>query len=179
MHASSTAFRILKVDAFSRSACADRERPGEAVRVADAPISIEIPPEQICRWATRTTTCDRPDRALHVADERALENGPIDTAALRPMSSASLPNDALIDKVFACPSLNNVLSGGTRVCTGSTKDILTGRLEGSGVSPAGDAKPRWTASSFQIAKIGRLSVRNLEAGNVPLLANKYRFRHAA
>jgi hypothetical protein len=45
---------------------------------------------------------------FHVADELALENGRIDTAALRPVGRLAAEY-ALIENVFACPVADKVL----------------------------------------------------------------------
>jgi flavin reductase (DIM6/NTAB) family NADH-FMN oxidoreductase RutF len=142
MHASSTAFDP-EVDEFEevglRKIASDLVKPW---RVADAPISMECHLEQILPMG------DVNDHLVigrivrfHVADELALENGRIDTAALRPVGRLAAEY-ALIENVFACPVADEVLERrDARMHRVDERDAHWSPLKESAWSSAGDAKP--------------------------------------
>ena len=142
MHASSTAFDP-EVDEFEavglRKIASDLVKPP---RVADAPISME------CRLQQILPMGDVNDHLVigqvvrfHVADELALENGRIDTAALRPIGRLAAEY-ALIENVFACPIADEVLAQrNTRMHRIDERDPHWSPLKEAAWSSAGDATP--------------------------------------
>jgi flavin reductase (DIM6/NTAB) family NADH-FMN oxidoreductase RutF len=155
MHASSTAF-APEVDEFEavglRKIASDLVKPW---RVADAPISMECRLEQILPMG------DVNDHLVigrivrfHVADELALENGRIDTAALRPVGRLAAEY-ALIENVFACPVADKVLERrDTRMHRVERKRYSLVAVEGSGVVAGGCRQAAVTARQLRLAKIG-------------------------